>query len=75
MRTAYALGLAAFIAATPAMAQVVIGGGGDASRHEAQAQQDRAQARQDSAEARQHAAMGDYRGAAREQQRGGARAA
>jgi Skp family chaperone for outer membrane proteins len=37
MRTVYALGLAAFMAATPAMAQVVIGGG-DASRHEAQAQ-------------------------------------
>jgi hypothetical protein len=66
MRTVYALGLAAFMAATPAVAQVVIGGG-DASRHEAQAQQDRAQARQDSAAARQRAAMGDYQGAARDQ--------
>jgi hypothetical protein len=67
MRTAYALGLAAFLAATPAMAQVVIGGG-DASRHEAQAQQDRGAAQQDSAAARQRAAVGDYRGAARDQQ-------
>jgi hypothetical protein len=48
------------------MAPVVIGGG-DTSRHEAQAQQDRAQARQDSANARQRAAMGDYQGAARDQ--------
>src|ERR1700722_17190496 len=66
MRTVYALGLSAFMAVSPAMAQVIIGGGG-ASRHEAEARQDRGEARQDSAEARQRAAMGDYRGAARDQ--------
>ncbi len=48
MRTAYAVGLAAFLAVSPAMAQVIIGGGdNDAARHEAQAQQDRADAHQD----------------------------
>jgi hypothetical protein len=68
MRKAYALGLAVFLAAAPAMADVVIGGGdNDAARHQQRADQSRAAARHDSAEARQHAAMGDYRGAAREQ--------
>ncbi len=68
MRTAYALGLAAFLAASPAMADVVIGGGDhDAVRHEQRADQDRAAARHDQAEAQRHAAVGDYRGAAREQ--------
>ncbi len=48
MRAAYAVGLAAFLAVSPAMAQVIIGGGdNDAARHEAQAQQDRADAHQD----------------------------
>jgi hypothetical protein len=68
MRTAYAFGLAAFLAAAPAMADVVIGGGdNDAARHEQNAAQSRAAARHDNAEAREHAAVGDYRGAAREQ--------
>jgi hypothetical protein len=67
MRRAYALGLAVFLAASPAMAQVVIGGDNDSARHDQRAMQDRAQARQDSAEARERAAVGDYRGAAREQ--------
>ena len=68
MRATYAIGLAAFLAASPAMADVVIGGGdNDATRHEMRADQDRAAARHDSAEAREHAAVGDYRGAAREQ--------
>jgi hypothetical protein len=67
MRKAYALGLAAFLAASPAMADVVIGGGNDAARHDQRAMQDRSAAQQDSAEARERAAVGDYRGAAREQ--------
>ena len=41
MRKVYSLGLAAFLMASPAMAQVVIGGGYDAARHEQRAQQDR----------------------------------
>jgi hypothetical protein len=68
MRKAYALGLAAFLAASPAMADVVIGGGdNDAARHEQRAMQNRSAARQDNAAARERAALGDYRGAAREQ--------
>jgi hypothetical protein len=68
MRKAYALGLAAFLAASPAMADVVIGGGdNDSVRHEQRADQDRAAARHDMGEAREHAAMGDFHGAAREQ--------
>src|SRR3954452_5378914 len=68
MKKAYALGLAAFLAVSPAMADVVIGSGGnDAARHEQRAQQDRMAAQHDSAEAQRDAAMGNYRGAAREQ--------
>lgn len=68
MRTVYAIGMAAFLAASPAMADVVIGGGdNDSARHEQRAMQDRAAARHDSNEARERAAAGDYRGAAREQ--------
>ena len=46
MRKVYSLGVAAFLMASPAMAQVVIGGGNDAARHEQRAQQDRYDARQ-----------------------------
>jgi len=68
MKKAYAIGLAAFLAASPAMAQVVIGGGdNDAARHEQRAQQDRMEAHHDQAEAQRDAAMGNYSGAAREQ--------
>src|SRR5262249_43151448 len=68
MRTVYAFGLAAFLAGSPAMAQVIIGGGdNDAARHEAQAQQDRADAHQDMNQARRDAAMGNYGAAAQEQ--------
>jgi hypothetical protein len=67
MRKVYSLGVAAFLIASPAMAQVVIGGGNDAARHEQRAQQDRFDARRDASEAQRHAAAGDYRGAAREQ--------
>src|SRR5579863_8353177 len=69
MRKAYAFGLAAFLAISPAMAQVVIGGGdNDAVRHEQNAQQDRADAHQEMNRAHRDAAMGDYAGAARAQQ-------
>jgi hypothetical protein len=68
MRTAYAFGLAAFLAVSPAMAQVIIGGGdNDAARHDAQAQRDRADAHQDMNQARRDAAVGNYGAAAREQ--------
>jgi hypothetical protein len=68
MRTAYAFGLAAFLAVSPAMAQVIIGGGdNDAARHEAQAQQDRADVHQDMNQARRDAAVGNYGAAAQEQ--------
>ena len=67
MRTAYAIGLAAFLAASPAMAQVVISTDNDAARHDQRAQQDRMDAHHDQAEAQRDAAMGNYRGAAHEQ--------
>jgi hypothetical protein len=68
MRTAYAFGLAAFLAVSPAMAQVIIGSGdNDAARHDAQAQQDRADAHQDMNQARRDAAVGYYGAAAQEQ--------
>jgi hypothetical protein len=68
MRTLYALGFAAMLAASPAMADVVIGTTDhDSARHDQRAMQDRSAARQDNAEARERADMGDYRGAAREQ--------
>ena len=47
MRKALSIGLAAFLMASPAMAQVVIGGDNDAARHEQRAQQDRMQAHRD----------------------------
>jgi hypothetical protein len=68
MRKIYSLGVAAFLIASPAMAQVVIGGGNDAARHEQRAQQDRYDARRDANQAQRDAAVGNYRGAAREQQ-------
>ena len=67
MRTADAFGLAAFLAVSPAMAQVIIGGGNNDAAHEAQAQQDRADARQDMNQARRDAAVGNYGAAAQEQ--------
>jgi hypothetical protein len=68
MQKIYSLGVAAFLIASPAMAQVVIGGGNDAARHEQRAQQDRYDARRDANQAQRDAAVGNYRGAAREQQ-------
>ena len=67
MRAAFAYGLAAFLAISPAMAQVVIGGDNDAARHDMKAQQDRADANQDMNQARTDAATGNYTGAARAQ--------
>jgi hypothetical protein len=68
MRTAYAFGLAAFLAASPAMAQLVINGGGtDAARHDQRAQQDRTDAHQDMRQAHRDAAMGNYGAAAQAQ--------
>ena len=68
MRKVYSLGVAAFLMASPAMAQVVIGGGNDAARHEQRAQQDRYDAHRNAAQAQRDAAVGDYRSAARDQQ-------
>jgi hypothetical protein len=67
MRKTLAFGLAAFLMASPAMAQVVIGGDNDAARHEQRAQQDRMAAQKDAMQAQRDAAMGNYPGAAREQ--------
>jgi hypothetical protein len=68
MRIGYAVAVAALLAGSPAMAQVIIGGGdNDAARHEYRADQDRAAGRQEMNEARGEAARGDYRDAARDQ--------
>ena len=67
MRTVYAIGLAAFLAASPAMAQVVIGPDNDSARHDMRAQQNRSDARQDQTQAQRDAAVGNYRGASQEQ--------
>jgi hypothetical protein len=67
MRQALAYSLAAFLMASPAMAQVVIGGNNDSARHEQNAQQDRTDARQDHADAQRDAAMGNYGDAAHAQ--------
>jgi hypothetical protein len=71
MRIGYAMAVAAFVAATPAMAQVTISGGGDpyaAQQHQYQSDQDRAAARQNMNAAHQEAAMGNYGAAAQDQQ-------
>ena len=67
MRRVYSLGVAAFLMTSPAMAQVVIGGGNDAARHEQRAQQDRYDARRHATQAQRDAAVGDCGSAAREQ--------
>jgi hypothetical protein len=67
MRTAYVFGLAAFLAVSPAMADVVIGGGdNDAARHEHRAQESRTDAHQDMMRSHRDAAMGNYGAAAQE---------
>jgi hypothetical protein len=59
---------AAFLAASPCMAQVVItSGGNDAARHADRAGQQEHVAQHDEHRARQDAAVGDYRGASHAQ--------
>ncbi len=68
MRIFSAVALGAFVAATPCMAQVIITpGGGDPVRHEERADHQEHAAQRDAQHAREDAAVGDYRGAAREQ--------
>lgn len=68
MRIFPAFAAAAFLAASPCMAQVVITpGGNDAARHADRADQQHHVAQHDENKAHQDAAMGDYRGAAHEQ--------
>jgi len=68
MRISYAAAVAVMLAGTPAMAQVIVGGGdNDAARHEQRADQDRSAGHQEMNEARHEAARGDYRDAARDQ--------
>ena len=65
MRTSYAIAITAFLAAAPAMGQVIVQTpGGDSAMHEQRAAQDRANAHQERREAEARAAVGDYRGAA-----------
>jgi hypothetical protein len=66
MRISYAAAVAAMLAGTPAMAQVIVGDN-DAARHEQHADQDRSAGRQEMNEARHEATRGDYRDAARDQ--------
>jgi hypothetical protein len=67
MRIFPAFATAAFLAASPCMAQVVVGpGDNDAARHEFRADQQEHAAQRDEHRAREDAAMGDYRDAARE---------
>ncbi len=66
MRTAYAFGIAAFLAASPAMAQVTFGTGDyDAPRHEQRSQQERMEAQHEMMRSHRDARMGDYRAAER----------
>jgi len=70
MRIGYAVAVAALLAGTPAMAQVIIGGpdNGAAAQHQAQSDQDRAAGRQNMEDAHHEAAMGNYSAAAQDQQ-------
>jgi hypothetical protein len=70
MHIGYAMAAAALLAATPAMAQITIGGGDPnaAQAHQYQSDQDRAAGRQNMEAAHQEAAMGNYGAAERDQQ-------
>ena len=70
MRIGYAAAVAALLAGSPAMAQVVIGtpDNGAAQQHQNQADQDRALGRENMDAARQQAAMGNYGAAQQDQQ-------
>jgi hypothetical protein len=69
MRIFSAFAIAASLAATPSMAQVVVvsPGGSDSARHEENADHQEHKAQRDDQHAHQDAAAGDYRGAAHEQ--------
>jgi len=69
MRIIPTFAAAAFLAASPCMAQVVITTPGDngAVRHELRADEQEHAAQRDEHRAREDAAMGNYRGAAQEQ--------
>lgn len=70
MRMGFALAVATFLAAAPAMAQVTIttGDSNGAARHQYDSQADRSAAHQNMEAAHQEAAMGNYGNAARDQQ-------
>ena len=69
MRIGYAMAVAAFLAAAPAMAQVSITtGNDDSARHEYNAQQDRAAGHANMQAAHQEAAMGNYGNAERDRE-------
>jgi len=69
MRVSYALAVAAFLAATPAMAQVSITtGNGDSAQHQYDANQDRAAGHANMEASHQEAAMGNYGAAARDRE-------
>jgi hypothetical protein len=68
MRITSIVGLAAMLAGTPAVAQVIVTApGNDAGAHQYQADRDRAAARQDMSAARANAAAGNYGVAAQDQ--------
>jgi len=68
MRILPAFAAAAFLAASPCMAQIVITpGNNDGARHEERAEQQDHAARHDEHEARRDAAVGNYAGAAQAQ--------
>jgi hypothetical protein len=68
MRSACAIAFGTFLAAAPAMGQVIIQSpNGDAARHEQRANQDRNDAHWERQEAQRRAAVGDYHGAAEAQ--------
>ncbi|HUB45245.1 MAG TPA: hypothetical protein VMB73_09690 [Acetobacteraceae bacterium] len=69
MRIGYAMAVAAFLAAAPAMAQVSITTGNDAAqRHQYNSDQDRAAGRANMQASHQEAAEGNYGNAARDRQ-------
>jgi hypothetical protein len=69
MRIFSAFAIAASLAATPCMAQVVVAppGGSDSVRHEEHADHQEHKAQHDDQHARHDAAAGDYHGAAQHQ--------
>jgi hypothetical protein len=69
MRIGYAMAVAGFLAATPAMAQLTITNGNDAAaRHQYNAEQYGAAGRQNMQDAHREAAMGNYGSAMRDRE-------